>query len=75
MCKSGENLHAHHIRFRSQQGDDSAENLITLCNDCHDSLHDKNILIVAKSGNLDEPVDANAGVKIILLNGWKPKLR
>lgn len=32
-------LHAHHIRFRSNGGTDSPDNLITLCMSCHDKLH------------------------------------
>ena len=30
----------HHIRFRSQQGDDLPENLIYLCAPCHGLAHD-----------------------------------
>ena len=30
----------HHIRFRSQQGDDLPENLIYLCASCHSKAHD-----------------------------------
>ena len=33
------NLEAHHKEFRSQSGHDSEQNLITLCNDCHASVH------------------------------------
>ena len=32
-------LHVHHIIFRSKQGTNSPDNLITLCQDCHDKLH------------------------------------
>ncbi|HWR24957.1 MAG TPA: RNA-guided endonuclease IscB [Methanosarcina sp.] len=32
-------LHCHHIVFRSEKGTDTPENLITLCNTCHDNLH------------------------------------
>jgi 5-methylcytosine-specific restriction endonuclease McrA len=41
QCKKNKNLHlhVHHIVFRSQGGTDSPENLITLCEPCHEALH------------------------------------
>jgi len=33
------NLEIHHQEFRSQSGDDSEQNLITLCSACHATLH------------------------------------
>jgi 5-methylcytosine-specific restriction endonuclease McrA len=38
-CGSMVNLEVHHQEFRSQAGDDSEENLITLCAACHSLLH------------------------------------
>ena len=39
-CKTKKGkLHVHHIIFRSNGGTDSPENLITLCEGCHDKLH------------------------------------
>jgi 5-methylcytosine-specific restriction endonuclease McrA len=38
-CFSRSALHVHHIVFRSQQGEDDANNLITLCSSCHDGVH------------------------------------
>jgi 5-methylcytosine-specific restriction endonuclease McrA len=38
-CGSRNNLHVHHIIFRSQQGPDEMWNLITLCSSCHDGVH------------------------------------
>lgn len=32
-------LHVHHIIFRSNDGTDTPDNLITLCERCHDELH------------------------------------
>jgi hypothetical protein len=32
-------LHVHHIIFRSNNGGDEPENLITLCKKCHDDVH------------------------------------
>ena len=39
-CGSSDNVSAHHIIFRSQGGDDSLTNLITLCFNCHRKVHD-----------------------------------
>jgi 5-methylcytosine-specific restriction endonuclease McrA len=33
------NLEVHHKMFRSHSGQDSEENLITLCADCHSTAH------------------------------------
>ena len=34
-------LHVHHIRLRSQGGWDTMENLVTLCPDAHDWVHNR----------------------------------
>lgn len=38
-CGAMENLQVHHIKRRSQLGDDAAGNLITLCSNCHGQHH------------------------------------
>jgi 5-methylcytosine-specific restriction endonuclease McrA len=38
-CGTMSNLEVHHRRFRSHSGDDSTENLITLCAECHARMH------------------------------------
>jgi 5-methylcytosine-specific restriction endonuclease McrA len=38
-CGSLSNLEVHHQRFRSQSGQDSEQNLITLCTQCHAAEH------------------------------------
>ena len=38
-CGRSSQLQVHHLRFRSALGDDSLENLITLCVFCHTSIH------------------------------------
>jgi 5-methylcytosine-specific restriction endonuclease McrA len=40
FCGSSNNLHVHHQRSRGRGGDDCSENLITLCADCHWSVHE-----------------------------------
>jgi 5-methylcytosine-specific restriction endonuclease McrA len=41
FCGSMSNLEVHHQQFRSHCGDDSEENLITLCTPCHSQAHGK----------------------------------
>jgi 5-methylcytosine-specific restriction endonuclease McrA len=38
-CGAMSNLEVHHKEFRSHTGDDSEENLITLCTACHHKIH------------------------------------
>ena len=38
-CGSPQHLEIHHKEFRSHSGDDSEENLITLCEQCHRCHH------------------------------------
>ena len=38
-CERMDNLQVHHIQRRSHLGDDSAENLVTLCVSCHQEAH------------------------------------
>jgi len=38
-CGAMSNLEVHHIKFRSQSGDDADLNLITLCCACHIQMH------------------------------------
>jgi len=38
-CGTRTSLEIHHKEFRSQAGDDSEQNLITLCAACHAGVH------------------------------------
>jgi 5-methylcytosine-specific restriction endonuclease McrA len=38
-CGSVVGLEVHHVQSRGRLGDDSEENLITLCRQCHRMLH------------------------------------
>jgi 5-methylcytosine-specific restriction endonuclease McrA len=38
-CGTMSNLEVHHQQFRSHSGEDSEDNLITLCSDCHAIAH------------------------------------
>jgi 5-methylcytosine-specific restriction endonuclease McrA len=46
LCGSMQNLEVHHMRFRSHGGDDSEQNLITLCAECHARVHQTRTAIV-----------------------------
>lgn len=39
VCGSMSNLEVHHKRFRSHSGEDTEDNLITVCMDCHAACH------------------------------------
>ena len=39
-CNSTASLQPHHIKFRSQGGKDTLDNLVTLCWTCHRAVHD-----------------------------------
>jgi hypothetical protein len=71
VCKRRGNLHAHHIVFRSHGGDDADWNLLTVCNDCHEAIHMRLLVILPFEG---ERVDANKDYKIVLVSGWRPKV-
>ena len=38
-CGTMSNLEVHHQQFRSHSGYDAEQNLITLCSECHASIH------------------------------------
>jgi 5-methylcytosine-specific restriction endonuclease McrA len=39
LCGSMRNLEVHHQKFRSRSGEDTPDNLITLCVICHTRMH------------------------------------
>lgn len=39
VCGAMTHLEVHHVTFRSHGGDDSDENLVTLCTKCHSVFH------------------------------------
>jgi 5-methylcytosine-specific restriction endonuclease McrA len=40
-CGSMRHLEVHHLQFRSHSGQDTEQNLITLCTQCHARVHGK----------------------------------
>lgn len=41
ICQTKKSLEIHHIRHWSKGGDHNPQNLITLCNNCHNTVHHK----------------------------------
>lgn len=71
-CGGRQGLHSHHIIYRSAGGDDAEWNLITVCNRCHDAIHNR--YLVALPLREGETIDANEGVRWMFLAGWHPRL-
>ena len=65
-CNFRRNLSAHHIQFRSQGGEDTDENLVTLCMSCHDGVHLGGLVIV-------EPANAEEHLIFRREEGWRPR--
>lgn len=39
LCNIEYTLHIHHVRYRSEGGGHTADNLLTLCRKCHELVH------------------------------------
>jgi ATP-dependent DNA helicase RecQ len=53
LCGTRVNLEVHHKQFRSHSGDDSEENLITLCTPCHNETHN-NVTLKGQSSKVPD---------------------
>lgn len=81
-CKIRHGLTPHHVQFRSHGGPDIRQNLLTLCFQCHDAVHDCKLVIfvvrafteIEMTGSNFENVDlASVRVRFLRTQGWKPK--
>ena len=54
-CKSKDNLQTHHVKFRSNGGTDTLNNLITLCECCHKKIHNDNLVLNLKTKSFKYP--------------------
>ena len=50
-CGFRGNLSCHHIIFRSEMGQDTSWNLVTLCSECHKRVHAYELSILVSEGN------------------------
>lgn len=55
-------LEVHHIVYRSQGGTDDEDNLITLCEDCHNKVHDGKLVINKKSKKMNLKYATHMGI-------------
>lgn len=65
-CKSIENLHVHHIQYKSQGGTNAVSNGITLCERCHKELHDGLWLLNKKPKHFKYPAHLQIGKKYLI---------
>lgn len=62
-CRSGQNrehckkLHVHHVVFRSQGGTGEPNNLLTLCETCHDALHAGEFVLSGRRSKTKYPTE------------------
>lgn len=72
-CKSKSKdkyLHCHHIIFRSNKGTDTPDNLITLCNICHDALHEGKIKLSGRKSITKHATEIGIIKSQIKKSGW-----
>ena len=66
-CNRTQGLHPHHIKYVSAGGEDTLENLVTVCWVCHRAIHD-GFLSVLK---VPQP-DVEYRLAFIRQRGWTP---
>ena len=65
-CGYRQNLSCHHVVFRSHGGEDTKENLCTLCECCHRAVHSRNLWI-------EFDMELPEVFHFIRKAGWRPK--
>lgn len=67
-CGNRNGIHPHHVIFRSHQGEDVINNLITLCNCCHlEGIHGGRLELTVLDRTNNDVI-----VSFRRVNGWKP---
>ncbi len=67
-------LHRHHMVYRSQGGEDTPENVLSVCAGCHAAIHVEGTLRVQGDANVRDAVTGKfCGVEVSRLteNGWQ----
>jgi 5-methylcytosine-specific restriction endonuclease McrA len=71
----------HHVVFRSHGGDDVRNNLLTICDPCHSSIHRPHprtgacLVVISKSGADTINTDDLKDTGFLFVNGFKPGRR
>jgi 5-methylcytosine-specific restriction endonuclease McrA len=60
-CGTSNNLQAHHITKRSRLGNDSLDNSITLCFNCHAQVHHRSGCGAGDDDDIDRISEAGSG--------------
>ncbi len=67
-CGNRNGIHPHHVTFKSQQGEDRLNNLITLCWKCHlEGIHRRKLLI-----EVLQILENDVVVRFTRVGKWKP---
>ena len=67
--KHSDKLHVHHVIFKSKGGSDTPSNLITLCEKCHNDLHNGTFEIKGKKSTTKHATEIGI-IKSQLLKVW-----
>lgn len=67
-CNNRAGLHPHHIMFRSAGGEDTLDNLVTLCWKCHSAIHDG--FLKCERIEICSKFEGSYTVKFTRLRGW-----
>ena len=68
-CGMRSGLSCHHVVYRSHQGEDTTNNLLVLCSQCHDAVHRSDLHIVY----VDPKRESDGMLQFIRRNGWRPQ--
>jgi len=67
-CNNSNNLHPHHIVYRSHGGKDELNNLVTLCSFCHlEGVHKKKLIL-----EVLQVLENDVIVRFTRVGKWKP---
>jgi 5-methylcytosine-specific restriction endonuclease McrA len=63
-------LHPHHIKYKSAGGEDTLDNLVTLCWKCHRAVHDGFLKVTVHE--VCSKFEGSYMVKFERMGGWAP---